>query len=61
MAPRKLIVCEPCGGEGRLWKSRYGGNDPYVWDAGGCPDCDGKGEVWVEVDEEEEIDSEAAE
>ena len=31
------VECEACGGEGRIFKSRYGGNDPDVWDAGLCP------------------------
>lgn len=31
--------CAVCGGEGRIFKSRYGGNDPDVWDAGPCPAC----------------------
>ncbi|HET6198246.1 MAG TPA: hypothetical protein VFE12_20955 [Acetobacteraceae bacterium] len=36
-------VCEGCGGEGRIFKSRYGGNDPDVWDAGRCEACEGTG------------------
>jgi len=31
--------CDVCGGEGRIWMSRYGGNDPDVWDAGPCEYC----------------------
>ena len=38
-----ILFCEHCGGEGRIWKSRYGGTDPDVWDAGQCGDCDGSG------------------
>lgn len=38
-----IIPCQACGGEGRIWKSRYGGNDPDVWDAGECPNCEGSG------------------
>jgi hypothetical protein len=37
------IACQACGGEGREYKSRYGGNDPDVWDAGPCNACDGTG------------------
>ena len=37
------LACERCGGEGRIYQSRYGGNDPDVWDAGECPDCNGTG------------------
>lgn len=35
------MACTNCGGEGRLYQSRYGGNDPDVWDAGECPVCHG--------------------
>ena len=38
-----FLPCEHCGGEGRNWKSKYGGNDPDVWDAGSCEACDGSG------------------
>jgi hypothetical protein len=37
------LPCRHCGGEGRRWTSRYGGNDPDVWDAGPCEYCDGSG------------------
>lgn len=30
--------CETCEGEGKVWTSRWGGNDPDVW-AIPCPDC----------------------
>jgi hypothetical protein len=32
-----------CGGEGRLYNSKYGGNDPDVSDAGQCDACNGTG------------------
>lgn len=35
------LNCLNCGGEGRIFKSKYGGNDPDVWDAGECPACKG--------------------
>jgi hypothetical protein len=38
-----IISCRKCSGEGRLYKSKYGGNDPDVWDAGKCEWCDGSG------------------
>jgi hypothetical protein len=38
-----IIPCAACGGDGRLLKSRYGGNDPDVWDAGACLTCGGSG------------------
>ena len=37
------LHCLKCGGEGRLYRSKYGGNDPDVWDAGKCDTCDGSG------------------
>jgi hypothetical protein len=38
-----FLPCARCGGEGRKLNSRYGGNDPDVWDAGKCEACDGSG------------------
>lgn len=35
------LNCMKCAGEGRLYTSRYGGNDPDVSDAGECPHCKG--------------------
>lgn len=37
------MFCQHCGGEGRIFKSKYGGNDPDVWDAGKCEVCEGSG------------------
>lgn len=37
------IWCAKCGGEGSLYGSRYGGNDPDVWRTGKCDACDGSG------------------
>jgi DnaJ-class molecular chaperone len=45
----RIVLCEACGGDGRVWTSRYGGNDPDVWDAGPCPVCEGTGDEIVEV------------
>jgi hypothetical protein len=39
------IWCQHCGGEGKLYTSRYGGNDPDVWSTGPCEACNGTGEV----------------
>lgn len=36
-------LCELCGGEGRNYTSRYGGNDPDAIDMGLCKACDGTG------------------
>lgn len=46
----RIIPCETCCGEGRIWKSRYGGNDPDVWDAGPCPECDGACVIEAQVE-----------
>ena len=53
----RLKPCEHCGSEGKLYTSRYGGNDPDVWPIGDCPVCEGTGGALVEVEpvEEEEI------
>jgi hypothetical protein len=58
--------CEACGGEGKLYTSRYGGNDPDVWPIGKCEVCKGSGFVCVAaepLDENDvaEIDAEIAE
>lgn len=38
------IPCTKCQGEGSLYTSRYGGNDPDVWRTGECPSCKGSGD-----------------
>lgn len=38
-----ILPCSKCGGEGKLYASRYGGNDPDVWATGTCPVCEGSG------------------
>lgn len=43
------IPCNKCQGEGRIFKSKYGGNDPDVWDAGKCAACNGSGEQACEA------------
>jgi hypothetical protein len=35
------LNCMHCGGEGKLYDSRYGGNDPDVWPTGECSACKG--------------------
>ena len=52
----KDVDCERCGGEGRIWKSKYGGNDPDVWDAGECPVCEGTGSITVNLLDEVDDD-----
>ena len=44
-----ILPCSKCGGEGRIWKSKYGGNDPDVWDAGECNACSGSGDQECEA------------
>jgi hypothetical protein len=43
MAHHLRLNCMHCAGEGRIFKSKYGGNDPDVWDAGKCLSCAGSG------------------
>lgn len=43
------LTCNKCGGEGQLYTSRYGGNDPDVWPTGPCPRCDGTGQQVCET------------
>lgn len=38
-----ILPCIKCQGEARRYQSKYGGNDPDVWDAGPCEACDGTG------------------
>jgi len=38
-----ILFCQKCGGEGTLYDSRYGGNDPDVYPAGKCDACNGGG------------------
>lgn len=44
-----ILPCLKCGGEGRIYKSKYGGNDPDVWDAGQCEECEGSGSAVCEA------------
>ena len=46
---KQILPCPTCQGEGRIWKSKYGGNDPDVWDAGQCPTCEGAREMRCDV------------
>lgn len=42
--------CSACGGEGKIYTSRYGGNDPDVWPIGECEACEGSG--WEDVNDQ---------
>lgn len=44
-----ILPCQKCQGEGRIFKSKYGGNDPDVWDAGPCEACEGSGDQMCDV------------
>jgi hypothetical protein len=37
------LTCVKCSGEGTIYTSRYGGNDPDVYPVGKCQVCDGSG------------------
>lgn len=43
--------CARCQGEGTVWTSRYGGNDPDVWSKT-CPACEGSGVETIDLNEE---------
>lgn len=49
MMTKIRVLCEACGGDGGVWTSRYGGNDPDVWRTGDCPICEGTAYVEVEA------------
>lgn len=38
-----ILHCQKCQGEGTIYTSRYGGNDPDVYPVGKCEVCDGSG------------------
>jgi hypothetical protein len=42
------LTCPMCSGEGRKYDSRYGGNDPDVYDTGECEACRGSGNATCE-------------
>ncbi len=44
------IECPDCE-EGKVWASRWGGNDPDVW-AVPCKRCDGTGVLDVDLNDE---------
>jgi hypothetical protein len=47
MSKPLTIICTSCAGEGSIFISRYGGNDPDVWDAGPCELCDATGHTFL--------------
>jgi hypothetical protein len=47
-SPVRLLACTACDGEGRRYKSHYGGNDPDMTDADKCDACDGSGDQLCE-------------
>lgn len=50
-----LLTCQRCGGEGSLYASHYGGNDPDVWRTGTCDACNGSGNQICEARSCDEI------
>ena len=44
-----ILTCTRCEGEGSIYASRYGGNDPDVWRVGPCEDCGGSGNMVCEA------------
>lgn len=44
-----ILACSKCEGEGSIFASRYGGNDPDVWRVGPCEDCGGSGNMVCEA------------
>lgn len=38
-----ILRCQKCQGEGTIYTSRYGGNDPDVYPVGKCDACEGSG------------------
>lgn len=49
MSKPRILTCPKCAGEGQLYTSRYGGNDPGVWPTGECPACKGSGNAECEA------------
>lgn len=45
----RIHSCQKCAGEGRIYTSRYGGNDPDVWPVGQCDVCEGSGNQPCEI------------
>ena len=43
------LTCTKCNGEGSLYTSKYGGNDPDVWRTGECEECHGSGTAKCEA------------
>lgn len=61
MTDVRLVLCEHCGSEGRLYRTRSGHpNDPDTIDRGPCAECEGTGRELIEVEpiELEDLDTE---
>lgn len=43
------LLCSECSGEGSIYASRYGGNDPDVYRVGPCEDWGGTGKAICEA------------
>lgn len=44
-----ILTCTKCSGEGTIYASKHGGNDPDVWRVGACDECDGSGNAICEA------------
>lgn len=44
-----ILPCAKCSGEGSIYASRYGGNDPDVYRVGPCEECGGSGNMVCEA------------
>lgn len=44
-----ILSCAKCSGEGSIYRSRYGGNDPDVYRVGPCEECGGSGNMICEA------------
>lgn len=44
-----ILTCTICQGEGSIYASRCGGNDPDVYRVGPCDDCGGSGNMMCEA------------
>lgn len=44
-----ILTCTKCAGDGSLYASKHGGNDPDVWRVGTCDECDGSGNARCEA------------
>lgn len=59
MCNARIVLCEVCGSEGRIYVLDYGADDMSGWgerDTGPCPWCEGTGGEIIETQPIEEGD-----